>query len=218
MPIKKSSKTENDNLLKNGTNLDILKSIERAYLKANDNPSAAQRYSNDALDWYRKWVPKNYSSARKSQLFMDRSLWSKTIKFGVPCFFDYDALHKDTLPVWDAFPLTIFFDTYRSKEGHIILLGLNLHYLPPKLRMIAFQALLKTRTEKRYRKQTKMDFDWTVLKGLAQHKYFKHCVKAYRIDHVQSVFVQIPSTAWQMALFLPVARWQNSTSKTAWKM
>lgn len=204
--------------LKNNTNLQLFNSIEKAYNKAHDNPSAADRYSKEAMDWYRNYIPKNYNKVRTSQLFRSQELWSKQIKFGVPCFFDYDALHKDTLPVWDAFPFTIFFDSYRTKQGHVIVLGLNMHYLPPKLRMEAFRALLTTRNEKRYRKSTVLNFDWERLKALAEHKLFKHAVKAYRVDHVRSVFVRIPSTAWQMALFLPVARWQNNTQKFAWKM
>ena len=115
-------------------------------------------------------------------------------------------------------PFTIFFDSYRTKQGHVVVLGLNMHYLPPKLRMEAFRALLTTRNEKRYRKSTVLNFDWQRLKALSEHKLFKHAVKAYRVDHVRSVFVRIPSTAWQMALFLPVARWQNNTQKFAWKM
>ena len=99
-----------DVILKNNTNLQLFNSIEKAYNKAHTNPSAAERYSKDAMDWYRDYIPKNYNKVRTSQLFRSQELWSNQIKFGVPCFFDYDALHKDSLPVWDAFPFTIFFE------------------------------------------------------------------------------------------------------------
>lgn len=202
--------------LKNGTNLDLIKAIEKSYLKANGNPSAAKRYSDDAINWYRNYVPKAYNKVRTSQVFMDRSLWKNQIQMGKFYFFDYDALHKDTLDIWDAFPFTVFFDSYVSKEGKAIILGLNMHYLPPKLRMIAFKILLGYRSESRYRKSTKLELDWQKLKVLSQHKLFKAAIHAYRVDHVRSVFVEIPSSAWQHMIFLPVARWKKGNAQDAY--
>jgi hypothetical protein len=99
------------------------------------------------------------------------------------------------------------FSTYQSKDGVQIIVGLNMHYLKPKLRMIAFTSLLKFRSEKRYRKQTKLKLEWSMLKSMAEHPLFKHSVHAYRMDHVRSVFVEVPAQSWELALFLPTARW-----------
>lgn len=196
----------------------LFQNIEAAFNKANNSPSAAKRYSEEAWDWYRTYVPRAYNKVRKPQLFADKKMWKQNVKMGRLYFFDYDALHKDKLDVWDAFPFVVFFDTYRSKEGHQILLGLNFHYLPPKLRMAAFRALLQFRNEKRYRRSTELQFDWAQIKALSQHKLFQHAIHAYRVDHVKSVFLEVPANYWQHTLFLPVARWQKGTARQAYKM
>jgi hypothetical protein len=137
-------------------------------------------------------------------------------------FFEYDAKHKDTLPVWDRYPLVIPFDSWRAKspEGKTVqyVLGINFHYLPPALRMAAFRALLRFKNKDRFVKSTKLDFSWKVIMALSQSKYFEHAVKMYRMDQMRSKFVEIPSQSWEMVLFLPLARWQKGSKAQAWKL
>ena len=82
--------------------------------------------------------------------------------------------------------------------------------------MIAFKILLGYRSESRYRKSTKLELDWQKLKVLSQHKLFKAAIHAYRVDHVRSVFVEIPASAWQHMIFLPVARWKKGNAQDAY--
>jgi len=201
---------------KTGTELDILKTLEKSYF--NDHGPNARRNIKKSMDWFRNRISKNYSSVRTARMYRDRKLWKSGMTLGKMYFYEYDAKHKDTLPVWDRYPLVIPFNAYRAKDDAEIVLGINFHYLPPALRMAAFRALLRYKSKDRFVKSTKLDFSWKIISVLAQSKYFEHAVHAYRMDHVRSKFVEIPAQSWEMCLFLPLARWQKGGKSTAWKM
>jgi len=209
---------EDQNERKNttGTELQVLQNIEKAYF--DQNPNARKRNTSKSLDWFRKYVPRTFNKVRTARMFRDRDLWESHIKPGNLYFFEYDAIHKDTLPVWDQYPLIFPWDSWRGKNGKLYFIAINLHYLSPKHRYIAMKALLKLRNEKRYRKSTRLKISWQVLKGLSQSKMFENCVKMYRVDHVKSVFVKVPPSSWELAIFLPTARWHNGGKSVAWSL
>jgi|GEM_PF-970402 len=199
-----------------GTDLKVLQDLEKSYFESQGPKS--RRNIKKSMDWFRKRVTKNFSSVRTARMFRDQELFSDGLTLGRMAFFEYDAKHKDTLPLWDRYPLVIPFNAYRAKDGTEIVLGLNFHYLAPVLRMAAFRALLKFKTNDRFNKKTKLDFSWKVIMALSQHKYFEHAVHAYRMDHVRSKFVDIPAQSYELVLFLPLARWQKGSKSEAWKM
>jgi hypothetical protein len=199
-----------------GTELKILQDLEKSYFESQGPKS--RRNIKKSMDWFRKRITKNFSNVRTARIFRDQSMFKNGMTLGKMYFYEYDALHKDTLPLWDRYPLVIPFDAYRSKEGKEIVLGLNFHYLPPILRMAAFRALLKYKSRDRFVKSTKLDFSWTIIKALSQSKYFEHAVHAYRMDHVRSKFVEIPSQSWELILFLPLQRFQKGSKTQAWKV
>jgi hypothetical protein len=198
------------------TELDILKNLEKSFY--NSNPSSLKRNTIKSLKWFSKYVPKNFSRVRTARMFRDRDLWSDKVLPGRMYFFEYDAIHKDTLPVWDRYPMIFPWDTFRAKNGDLYMLGINLHYLPPTLRFHAMKSLLTLRNEKRYRANTKLRISWEILKGLSNSPLFEHSIKMYSMKHVKSKFVEIPARSWEMAVFLPLARWQSGSKTLAWKM
>jgi hypothetical protein len=198
-----------------GTDLQILQNIEKAFYR--NNEGAMRRNTEKSMKWFSRYVPRSFNRVRKAQLARDRSLFTGEPVLGQMMTFTYDAKTKDELPVWDAQPLVFFFGTYRAKDGTRMMQGINLHYLKPEHRLIAFQALLKLRTEKRYRASTRLKLTWQLLSGMSQSKFFEHCVKQYREDHIRSQFIKIPSKSWEIVLFLPVARWQKGGARQAYK-
>lgn len=200
---------------KTGTELEILKNIEKAFYK--NNQDSAARNTNRSLKWFMRYVPRSYNRVRTSQLMRDASLHQEIVRPGNMYFFVYDAKHKDTLPVWDAFPLIFPFEVFTTKRGDQAMLGINLHYLPPRLRFEAMKALLKLRNEKRYRSSTRLKISWDVLKALSTSKLYKHSVKMYLMKHVRSRFIKIPAQSWELAIYLPVARWMKGSQQDAWK-
>jgi hypothetical protein len=187
-----------------GTELQILQRIEKAWKK--NNPNSQKRNTANSLNWFRQYVGRAHNKVGTGVMFRDRKLWKEKMTIGKMYFYEYDPKYKDTLPIYDRYPLIFPFDSYKAKDGMTIVLGLNMHYLPPAARMAAFKALLKLRTEKRYRKNTKLQLDWQLLKAMSESEHFKKAVHAYRMDHVRSTFVEVPSQAWELALFLPTAR------------
>ena len=201
---------------KTGTELEILKNIEQAFYR--NNPNAKKRLTKKSLDWFRKYIPRSYNRVRKPQMVRDRDMWKDKIRPGGMYLFEYDAKHKDKLPIWDAFPLVFPISEYKAKDGMTIIVGLNMHYLSPQMRQIAFLALLKMKTNDRYNKQTRLKLEWDVLKAMSESKFFKHAIHAYRMDHVRSTFIEMPPQSWEMVLFLPLGRWQKGTSKEAYRL
>lgn len=217
----KKTNDEGELISNTGTELEILANIEKSFYKA--NPASKKRNTQKSLQWFSKFVPKNYNRVRTARMFRDRDLWADAITPGQMFFFEYDAKHKDALPVWDRYPLIFPWDMWKGGDGNYgesgvtYFIGINLHFLPPSLRFAAMKALLSTRNEKRYRPNTKLKISWQVLKSLSNSKYFEHSVKIYRMDQVRSKFVKIPARSWELAVFLPTARFVGSKS-TAWKV
>lgn len=194
-----------------GTDLELLQKIEKAWNR--NNTGGAKRNTSDSLDWFRKYVGRSFNKIGTGAMFRDRKMWKETFKMGRMYFFEYDAKHKATLPLWDRYPMIVPFSAYTAKDGMTIIVGLNFHYLQPALRMLAFKSLLKFRSEKRYRKNTRIDIEWAVISKMAESKYFKHAVHSYRLDHLRSKLVEIPAQSWEMALFLPTARFIGDKSQ-----
>lgn len=62
----------------------------------------------------------------------NQNITAKYLLPGQVCMFTYnDPKTKDELEYWDKTPLTLFFGAFRTKNGDIREIGLNLHYYPP---------------------------------------------------------------------------------------
>jgi hypothetical protein len=122
----------------------------------------------------------------------------------------YDAKYKDTLPFWDAHPLIIMLN--KAEGGYY---GLNLHYLPPKLRIVFLEELLKIDSSKASTMKTNAA-KATILRRASKTKFFAPMIKRYLFSHVRSKFVKIPQEEWFNVATLPVANWKKSTAPKAY--
>lgn len=125
--------------------------------------------------------------------------------------FVYDPKWKEKLPYYDTFPL-IFPIEYKNDR----MLGLNLHYLSPYLRARLMDALYSTLNNEKYNKTTKLQINYQILKGAAQFKYFKPCLKCYLFDHVRSPFMYIGPNQWDYVMMLPLQRFQKASAERVW--
>ena len=132
----------------------------------------------------------------------------RRIVYGKMFFFEYDAKYKATLPYWDRYPLTIFFD---YSPPH--LMGLNLHYLPPYHRATLLDNLRRFQQGKELNSDTFLRIDW---KKISNIKEVKPAVKKYLINRV-GLAVQIPADEWDVAIFLPVARFVGASEGQVFK-
>ncbi len=126
----------------------------------------------------------------------------------------YDAKWKEELPYWDAFPLVIPIELY--SDGF---LGLNLHYLPIRMRakmldiLMGYEKTTKTGSNGR---RVYMALSYGLLKGLSTIPAFQHCLKRYLFNHIKSKVIRIESDFWEDVAFLPTQQFQKQSEKVVW--
>ena len=134
--------------------------------------------------------------------------------------FRYEAKHKDTLPYYDTFPL-IFPFKHAQVSGLAgkgpAFYGLNMHYLPLRLRAKLMDALYLVNADKKTDPISKMRLSYRILTNTSKIKYFEPCIKQYLFSHVKSRFFEISNEEWNMALFMPLERFVGATKQQVWK-
>ena len=164
--------------------------------------------TDDARSWYR-------DRARTTRVTPDRLIRSdrerltSRVMIGRMYHFFYDPKHKKTLPYYDRFPL--IFPFKRVRGGF---LGINLHYLPLRLRAKLMDELYTLSRDNRYDENTRLRISYNILNGAAKYKYFKPCVKHYLTPHVKSRFLEVYAAEWDIALFLPTERFVGAGKST----
>ena len=126
--------------------------------------------------------------------------------------FKYNPKWKEVLPYWDMFPLIIPVDVYADGFS-----GLNLHYLPPRLRAKLFDQLSSIVSDKNLNERAKFRISYNLLNGVRKYKLFKPTFKRYLYTQVRSRFLLMPPAEWQIALFLPTQRFQKAKSAKVWQ-
>lgn len=138
--------------------------------------------------------------------------------------FRYQAKTAETLPVWDAYPLTFFFNSFVGdgvsfgEKGVHYLLGLNMHYLPPALRAKLFIQLAKLKNDSTLRAKSRLKLTWRTISALANSNLAEHAVKMYRADHIRSELAEVHPDQWEVVIPMQLAQWQKGTKSMAWKM
>ena len=158
-----------------------------------------------SMDWYRKKI-REFGQPTSAQLVREGKRSDKPY-IGKLNMFVYDPKLKDKLPYYDTFPLVIPVEP--AKGGFR---GLNLHYLPPVLRAKFLDSLLETTNNDKYDESTRFRLTYNLLKGAARYRYFRPCIKHYLLEHVKSRFAEVASPEWEIATFLPIARWQKQSA------
>lgn len=158
----------------------------------------------------RKWFRERARKIRKYGVthIHEAKNWRKksTIDIGKMYFYSYDPKHKKTLPYYDAIPLVFFFN---EDKDHLY--GINLHYAPLKYRAAIMDALYNLASDDRFDDGTKLRLSWSVLKSFSKAKEVKPCVKSYLKSHVKSKFIEVESSEWDLALFMPIQDWRKSS-------
>ena len=163
--------------------------------------------TNSARTWLRAKVKELNPTTRALMADRDRLKGNSTI--GKMYFYFYDPKTKDTLPYYDRFPLVIPIESY--KDGF---LGLNLHYIHPKQRLILLDKLSETATNKNFDSKTKLRVSYSYLASASKAFEATPCIKRYLYTHIQSRFLEISADEWDIAALLPVESFVGaSTSK-----
>jgi hypothetical protein len=166
--------------------------------------------TQEARNWYRDKAGEiSRNSARPQRFLQDSNRMKSKVEPGMMYMFFYDAKTKDDLPYWDKFPLIFMIE---SADGGFT--GLNLHYLPLRLRARLMDALYSLTSNQRYDDRTRLQLSYSILKGAARFSLFKPCFKRYLNSNVRSRFVYVHPSEWDIALFLPTERFQKARKQT----
>jgi len=141
-------------------------------------------------------------------LMKDIDRQKRNILIGNMYFFFYHAKYNDTLPFWDKFPLVIPLEKY--SDGF---LGLNLHYVPTRLRLMILSKLSKKINNKKMDETTRMRVSYDYISSLKNADIFKPCIKRYLTSQVRSRYVVINPDEWYFSCLLPFERFQKKTKK-----
>jgi hypothetical protein len=161
--------------------------------------------TNNARNWLRAKVKQLTPTSRALMNDRDRLKTNSTI--GKMYFYFYDPKTKDTLPYYDRFPLVIPIESY--KDGF---LGLNLHYIHPKQRLILLDKLSETATNDKFDSKTKLRVSYSYLAGASRAFEATPCIKRYLYSHIQSRFLEISADEWDIAAMLPVETFVGATT------
>ena len=146
-----------------------------------------------SFDYYKKRVQEITSPGARA--LINRGKATIRPKYGVMNLFGYDPKFKETLPLYDRFPL--IFPLEPAKGGFY---GINFHYLRPGARVAFLRQLQRYASDKRFDKKTRFNI------GELSGTYFKKTIKHYLFSQVRTSFLNITADEMAIAIFLPVAR------------
>ncbi|MEK9696010.1 MAG: hypothetical protein VW270_09605 [Candidatus Poseidoniales archaeon] len=162
--------------------------------------------TQQARDWFREKARTQRSArAYPANLMKETGDKVDSPRIGFMYHFYYDPKGKGTLPYYDRFPL--IFMVGPAPKGFY---GINLHYLPPKLRATLMDNLYSVTSNQRYDEGTKLRISYSILKGASKYRFFKPTFKHYLTANVNSQFLKIDSAEWDIALFLPTERFEKA--------
>jgi hypothetical protein len=165
-----------------------------------------------ARTWYRD-TARTYTRVNERKLMKaDQERLTARPLVGQMYMYYYDAKHKDTLPYFDRFPLVF---PYKKVKGGFM--GINLHYLPLTYRAKMMDALYEVASNTRYDESTKLQLSYKLLDSSSRFRYFKPCVKHYLTSQMRSKFMYIYPSEWDIALFMPLERFQGASKATVFK-
>jgi hypothetical protein len=181
-------------------------------LQANAFRAGITARTKESQKWFQANI-ENMQTPGRRELLKDKALEpTDRMIFGNMFMYFYDPKHKETLPYYDRFPLTIMLEP--TKNGFQ---GLNLHYLRPDVRAQFLDELMglgpKNVTDKS--RLTKLRYD--LIQSTRKYKEFKPCFKSYLNDHVKSRIVRVPMTEWEIAIFLPTEQFKKAGKAKIWK-
>jgi hypothetical protein len=163
--------------------------------------------TNASRAWLRAKVKELKPTSDK--LMADRDRLKNKSMIGKMYFYFYDPKTKDTMPYYDRFPLVIPIERYN--DGF---LGLNLHYIHPKNRMVLLDKLSDTISNDTYDENTKLKINYRYLSAASRVFEATPCIKRYLFTQIESRFLEITADEWDIAALLPVESFVGaSTSK-----
>jgi len=171
-----------------------------------ESPSELQRRSKDSLTWFRNRVGKLKTGARDLYSYSDLQQTDRYATGRMYTYF-YNPKHAKTLPYYDTFPCTIIIDM--NQTGFT---GLNLHYLPPRMRISFLDELFMYTNNNEFDETTRLEASWDLLNSITRLRPARACVKRYLTPHIVGQALLIEPKYWDIIAFLPTAQWNKANA------
>jgi len=177
--------------------------------KASDRPELLTR------DSYR-WLQNKIGEIKRlshvaSDISKEGFRHTSKFKLGKMYFFYYDPKTKSDLPYYDRFPLVIILEKY--PDGF---LGLNLHYLPIKYRVVFLEKLVKLAVLNADNEIKRVRVTYDILNATRRYKEFSPCLKRYLFPHIRSKILEVQPNEWEVATHLPIHQFKKAQPKEIW--
>jgi hypothetical protein len=175
------------------------------------------RYDRDIAQKSQAWFNQQVLLLAKKRITPNQVIRSQAVKTqnnivpGKLYMFFYDPKTKATLPYYDRFPLVFPFSFH--EDGFT---GLNLHYLPHKLRFALIDRLLMFKNNDKFDETTRIKYSWATIDGMSKFAMAKPCVKRYLSNHLRSPLHTVSANDWSTAMMLPVERFVGASTAEVW--
>ena len=145
------------------------KEVFSQILRSAEGVRRGQGLTKQSLRWFQRKVKQATKGDKVSikSVLSRKELMVARLLTGRMYHFRYDPKWKVKLPYWDTFPLVIPIDSYSDGFD-----GLNLHYLPVKLRAKLFDALTSVLTDKGLNEKARFKLTYSLLSGAKKYRLF----------------------------------------------
>ena len=180
-----------------------------AYLLDRINQSLIKQGLTPRTNQARAWLQSKVTQLKPTRqaLLQDRTRLRDATIIGKMYFYFYDPKTKDSMPYYDRFPLVLPIEQYN--DGF---LGLNLHYIHPKQRIILLDKLSDYANNTKFDKTTKLRLSYATLASASKIFVAQPCIKRYLFSQVQSRFLEISADEWDIAALLPMESFVGASS------
>lgn len=195
------------------TTKSILTTITEEKLQA-QHPTMSQ----ESLKWLMQKVAGLRNPGRLSiPITKEKERWTRPAdrqKFlmGGLYYFVYDPKGKNNLPYYDRFPLVL--PLKRQSDGFI---GLNIHYLPLRYRILFMRKLLNFAIYNDDDEIKRIRITYPMLDASSKLKEFRPCIKHYLYSHIKSRILAVEPNEWDVAMYLPIQQFKKAQPKEVWK-
>lgn len=168
-----------------------------------DQLSTKVKYTKDdfrrSREWFAEQAKKLGGMVSRTSALNTSSRHRANFMPGKMYLFSYFPIGAKELPYYDALPLVIPFSADETTFT-----GINFHYLPYKVRYVLMKNLLDFANNTKLDERTRLKLSWEYIGGISRYRGVNSAVKKYRLDRLQSAFVEIPADQWFMTLLLPI--------------
>jgi hypothetical protein len=196
--------------------MDGIKDQELEEPTEDDSTEAFTWYERHALDAYEEVTQVRSTDAKaKKRILLNsiRDFYDGKKRAGALYTFVYQP--ETDLKYWDNFPLVLkMIDNLDSPDSF---LGINLHYLEPKLRRLFMMHMITKMSGSIHDKNSRivgLNIN-RLMNGLA--KYGRVCIRRYKYDNIRSRVLTIPPENWIKMIYLPTYQFIGGKPSKVWR-